>query len=530
VFPNRFSLAHWGAWRSAFDTAFELAELSKELNIVAVKFDFERWTQLNSVTGVPSYDDGAWQMFCQAHSHGGGAVPAKQRGQWLRQHKLTKAYDQWWQRRLNQIAQHMEKRMHAINPDLVLGMMPANFGISDQKRKRLYPPFAKHLATERVPAIMDVWRYNVRYRDNWPKQVKQLKALNENNIVVPWITPRNITPKQIYTHGHALAAQADGFSVWNMQMTSTSILGHNRHALAPGVSIEQYFDAYGKLNDRLKRGRAVDLANLPTLDTGSDEKDTASRAQRRQKQASRVKLNLQPPALAPAEPAAGREVEPKTFTLRQANRAFTYRQAGQPVQAQLKRRGGGGWIAYGVVGPEGETLLRSAMAPNEKQVSIEVPSQRTGTYAICVNSGGAGAPRYDLTIAGPAMGLDLRNKLYLYKPPHQPPMWVAGVSGAGQGTLRIATGKGQMLHVTLADQQKQEVRYQKPVNLALREALTGPVRIVEPEHINSYGLYAGDIFLTAKAEGIATLTDAPERALVPAGLAACFRQWDSAGY
>ena len=245
--PERFSQIHWQVWAHWFDGAFQLARVSRQLGIVAVKMDLERIHN----TGI-SYDDASWNRYVQQRQFN-VTIPASDRYAYLKRNDRINDYQHWFKDQLIPIAQRFEKQMHQINPDLVLGMMPAH-------DSWFYTPFIKHLATEKIPAIMDNWcMYSgTGYGEHVLTEQKWVKQLNPNNLFVPWFRVNNYRPKDFGIQAYHGASHTDGYSFWNIDMLRTDWPKRPAmYRLPLAYESAQYFEKLTWANEHLR----ADLAS-----------------------------------------------------------------------------------------------------------------------------------------------------------------------------------------------------------------------------------------------------------------------------
>lgn len=255
---NRFSLIHWPTWRKIFDNAFQLARASRELPIAGVQFDLE--TLHND--GI-SYDDAAWQKFVLLHSALNPATPPKGRLAALQAAKLDQAYADWFRAQLLEVARRMEREMHAENPSLVLGMMPAS-------ENPFYAPFVAALATDKAPAIMDNWcMYNASgYGPEVLKEQQRIKAANAHNLFVPWLRVNNYRPGDITVQGYHAIKNTDGYSSWSLGML---VPGKGpipmMYQLPADYKPADYWRAYQRANEQVRADLAPGITTASAFPT-----------------------------------------------------------------------------------------------------------------------------------------------------------------------------------------------------------------------------------------------------------------------
>lgn len=444
-----------------------------------------------------SYDDKAWSKFAGEHELAPD-TPAGSRVQVLEERDLRETYERFFRTSLEKVAQQFQQEMHAINPNLILGMMEAGGGW-------FYGAFIKHLATERVPAIMDHWgMYNGEgLTDSVLQEQKRIKAANPHNLFVPWFRPDSYHPSCIKVHAYHAAMKTDGYSNWHIGM-----LTEDTTVLPVGYNPGDYFNAFGIANEKvladLAAGRpAVSIPFRPAqpLVTKLDLKAAAA---------------LKIPSLKPVGDGLG---EPAWIPTRELQIFFTFAEAGEPIRMDVKHLAGAARprsLQYALICPAGKILRNEAVRPGgEHNFSVTAPV--TGTYALFVTGGAGGQAWYGIRIHNHmAFPGSRKNKArFFHHGPFMPlNLWLTRSDLEAPAYVYIQAARFQKIAAQVDDGKIVTADVQ-PVQIELppgRE--THRLRLWKPEQLPE-GYYTQAAFVWVEGAVKPYLSDGPQRRLIP---------------
>jgi len=415
-------------WLNLFERVFYMAERSLEVPIAAVKIDVEH---LQNYT--PCVCDECFGGFARRRLADEGLVvreapdvaPAERWG-WIEQHGGEQAYLVYLESRIDEAAVQYERRAHAINPDLRLGIMPI-------KDTLMHRPWIRHLATERAPAIMDSW---VMYGGmGWTEAAAEVqtfvKGLNPSNLFVPWFRPNTYRPEDMGAHAFVAAVMADGYNLWQLNMLHPEQPAANRPAYALPADYTDpmlYWRALGKANARVREWlaapreitwepiemlvAAVDVGGITIPDL------------------ARVTTDLPDPE-APLSPTS----------LRGVNTLYVYiADPTEPIRIDLRHAAGDARprpIGWALVAEPGAALAEGQVQPGKTaELSLQVPA--VGTYAFAVQATEGGGPWYSVRVHSHPYGIDASSEAYLFR--RNPPQYFHVPAGCERFSMRASTG------------------------------------------------------------------------------------------
>ncbi|MCK5805389.1 MAG: exo-alpha-sialidase [Lentisphaeria bacterium] len=501
VIETCYSLIQWAAWRQLMDRAFQLAEVSKRLPIAAVSVDLE------IILHTPvSYDDGAWNAFC-VDAGLPRKTPATERYALLEKEKKTQAYLDWWSERLADIAKRYEREMHAINPDLSLGIMPAGTG------NIITRPFVRYLGTPRAPAIIDSWSmYNGSgLTEGILEQQAQFKEENPNNLYVCWFRPDNYTPDDLRVQAYHAAMKLDGYNNWHIGM----FVNEDAPLRVPKqFTLKQYQDAYRDANLAALRDKPAGapptsipwckvtprVANLPMAEI----------------------LAMPVPNLIPAGDGTGKA---QRIVTRDQRRFYFWAEAGQSVQIEITQLAGARRptsLDYAVLDPDRNVLRHEQVSPGTTD-RFTVTAPRRGVCSLHVKGSVGGGPWYGVRIEAKHMAIPAFDK----KDPgrfffggggtRDTTMWCTRADAKEEAKITLSTGRGQAVEMLVGDADSATAQGDKaPATLALPAgAKPIQIRFREPPDM-AEGFYSQTVFFWLDGAVHPYVSDGAQRRLVPA--------------
>lgn len=396
---NRFyNILAPGLWHDLLKSARRIAELSKDIPIMAVKIDFEEMFLKGYIT---PFNDDVWHGFQKINNF--GEVAPQNRGSFLEKKGLIAAYETYIENCLAQEAKRFREEIQAINPSLHLGMMPAD-------NKALYNAFMRELGTEKNPAIIDIWNlYNGSgFTRDVTSSINHVKKMNASNMAVSWLRFNVCKPKNLAGHLYHSAMAGNGWNGWEMEMLSA-----DQSKLSPmfrlpkGEKADSYWKAFQEVNTAI----AADIA----------EKNT-------------VYEKIQLKALLPLLPelkienfsspvpvciGKGNRKIAKWFTVRTRQAFFFASTDGMPTQIEIKHLAGNkrpNGIAYAVLDKSGKVLRRESVMPGETaQFQIVLPE--LGTGKLIVEGGDGGMAWYAVRITSTHFSLPANKAYFFYRSP-----------------------------------------------------------------------------------------------------------------
>lgn len=421
---DTFSAVHWPIWRKWLNRAYQLARASTKMDIPVVKVDLEH---LQKNGQHPSYDDRAWNQFKKEHDLN-AKVSAEKRGHYVKTNGLRDEYRTWYRKQLAEVAKRFKREMHEINPDLVLGIMPA-------QPKLPYEPFQKYLATKDVPAIMDTWDLyeGQGYLNSVPANQKRIKTMNPHNRFVTWFTPTSYRPEDITVQAYHAAMRADGYSIWHLSMLTDRSPETGIRARPQGYTAEDYWNAFGKANRQVRS----DLAS---------GKETPDSIPYRKPKPPRRPLDLSNVDVPELQPAGDGTGSPGTFTLRNQHTFHLFVEKGEPIMMNVKHLAGEAKpspVQYVLLDKKKEEIHRG-VTPRGESGNIRVNAPRAGTYAVVI-SAGEHRGWFDVRFENEHVGLKIQSRklgdsVYLMQRGWtRRTFWLARTNPEGSGRVTLST-------------------------------------------------------------------------------------------
>lgn len=371
VVEDRYSLIHWEPWEIMVDGAFQLAEVSAELGIAAVRVDLER-----TVNRAASYDDRIWARFAEEHDVDPETDRTERRRE-LKAKDLAETYEEWFFDQYREIVHKFQDRMHAKNPNLVLGVMPARLN------DRFIGPWVEELGTEDLPAIMDNWDMyqGTGFSPTIVERRDRYLEANPNIRYVPWFAPNQFHPDQITCQAFHAAMKTDGYSFWVLSMMTP---GQSRaHLQLPhGYEAADYWAAFGEANRMIRE--AVESGEPRPEDIEYVEVERLAPA-----------IDLSKIEIPNLEPAGSGVGDAEWMRLRNYQVVYLWAESGDPIRFELRHRIRNRLIQYYLLDPEGNELHNEIILPDGRQ-DLTIPAPRTGVHAFVVSGGTEAGAIYDL--------------------------------------------------------------------------------------------------------------------------------------
>jgi hypothetical protein len=396
--PTQFCLFNESVWVDRlYSRVFHIAKISVDSPIDAVTMDLETIHNPH-----PCYCDSCWQKFIKSAQLGPqiGKLPASERYRWLKEHNLVEKYASFSEELLGEIIRKFEKKVHAINPRLKLGLMPLRDDLFTRS-------FIKNLGTKEAPVIVNSWiMYNgLGFTKEVEKEKSWVKSIAPNSIYIPWFRINNYYPKDLAIHAYYAAINTDGYNMWTLRMLTSPYfanrLGDKTYHLPLGTTQEEYWAALKMANEeiiaRLQKGE-----KYQTKLVLSPPKPVAPP----------IDMSLWKPAeqLIPlAELNELPEYSTPPTTYREIERFLVYiPEQGGKVEFILKHLAGSARpnsLSWLILNPRGIPIADGVVAPGSSE-TISKSVEEKGTYTVIVNGGIGGAAWYSVEILSPYYVVD----------------------------------------------------------------------------------------------------------------------------
>lgn len=493
--PDQYSLAHWKVWRRVFDNAFQLAKVSKELKIAAIKLDIET-IQSEEI----SYDDESWQKFIdenKLHNLLDKKTPAYMRYPQLKSLGLLPEYEEWFESQADIIAKRFEEEMHKINPALILGFMPAGSG-------RYALAFTKYLATARTAAIIDSWcMYNGEgFTREVLKEQERVKALNKNNLFIPWFRINNYRAEDITIQAYYAAMNTDGYSNWTMSMLNPRWENNSRpsvYKLPPNYTPEQYYKAYKKANEFI----------LKDVSAGNSRPTIPYRPVR----PLPAPLDLTQVKFLNIEPCGSGEGRAQWLTLREQQSIYIYAEKGEEIAAEIRHLAGKKrmiTLNLAILNSKGDIILQDEVLAGEHKRIITAAPQRGG-YILVITGGSDGQAWYAVKVHNRHMGLLADPQSYFFYT-HPFEIWVRRADINEPASITIWTKRKEIVAVNVDDSDSIIIKGDEKRQFMFPEGKDLiKIRISRPSKIPK-GSYVQDIFISVKSS-LPFIFDHPQRCI-----------------
>lgn len=484
---NAFSIIDYEVWNDCFRHAFAIAELSKELPIGALKFDIETISN----TGI-SYDDAAWKRFTATHPGFDPATPASGRVKALTERNAMELYRAWFIGEFDQVVRRLEKELHAINPKLSLGVMPATHGWVSEA-------FIRLLGTPEAPAVIDDWSmYNGEgFQDAVLARQKTIKNMNPNNLYIPWFRINSYTVDQLASNAYYAGAKCDGYSNWTMSMMQDRPDKPPLYCLPANGKSADYYAAYREANAAIREDIAAGTLSDPKRIAYEPVKSLVPPL-------NFDKVTFPKKALRP-KGNGSRQGTQQAFSVRNQTVTFIYAEAGTMIEVTLRHLAGAARpisLHYALLDRDRHELRNEAIQPGDSETfSVRAPA--TGLYALVASGGLDGQAWYSIDVKNPYWGFDASAGFYFFSVPFT--VWMNAKS------VHFSTRPREAFSY--------RVNGGAPVNISGQDAYEiplpgGTVKFsVEKPNPLLNGFYSQNVILTPKGGSSTLLFASPERML-----------------
>jgi len=485
---NTFCIIDYRVWQETFRHAFAIAELSKTQPVSALKFDIETISN----TGL-SYDDVSWQKFCRGNPGFDAAVKAADRAGYLAQKQAADRYRDWFTAQFELVVKQLEKEIHAINPGLSLGVMPATHGWVSLA-------FIRNLGTPQAPAVIDDWSmYNGEgFNANVMQRQKEIKELNPNNLYIPWFRINSYTTAELASNAYQAGCRTDGYSNWSMVMLDEPPHKIPLYQLPKGYTAAQYYAEYAKANAAIR----ADMAEK-TL-------DKAPRIAYVPVKSLVPPLNYKDlviPALTPQGNGSYANTQ-REFTVRNQTTTYIYANTGEKIKVKLRHLAGNARpisLQYALLDKDKNVLRNEAIQPGGSE-TFEVTAPATGVYALVVSGGLDGQAWYSICVESPYWAFDAAKGIYFFGVPFK--IYIDAPA------VRFDTRDREAFSYSINGGATVNISGKSGYDIALPGGLAG-LSVNKPQPALD-GFYSQDATITPKGAKNPYIYASPERLLIPA--------------
>ena len=210
------------------------AVVAAKLGLTGMLVDMEMYGADSTRYPGPCCADDCWQRFVEAHLEGvkPADVALADRPAWLEANNLLGDYKRWQELEVMAILRGIEQRVHAVNPDFLLGNL-LDF--------ESLPGLARGFGTPTMPALIFS---ETEYHGSLYRMAERIKRLPEQGfpaLYVPGLWPQPILPEQLQKLIPEVAQQSAGFWVWSCLAYDDNAPGDYGHA--KGHTAEEYWAA-----------------------------------------------------------------------------------------------------------------------------------------------------------------------------------------------------------------------------------------------------------------------------------------------
>lgn len=485
IVETAFNLSAPEVWKQLFKHAYQFVKLREKIPFATLKFDIE------TIAHAYSYDDATWGKFCAANPGFPEATEPSEREKLLKSRDELPRYQAFFEQEVEKAVKEFAGSLHAIDPTLILGYMPAHHGWMSKV-------FNRSLATEKTPAIVDGWdMYNGEgYTDRIAEHGKRIKDAHKNNRFVPWLRPNSYEPEDITISAYYGAANCDGYSLWSLAMLDENTNKRRGYDLPGGREAALYLEAFKSANEAI-------YADLKENTIG-----TPQRIAYRPVKALVSPLDYSKTTVPELLPAGTGEGPTPRLVLRDQQTIFIYAKAGEEIKVALSHIAGNARpiaLRYALFDRDKKVLREEAVSVGSRDV-FTVMAPHTGTYALAVAGGVGGQAWYGVEVFTPYFAVDARTKAYFFNPQT---IYVAG-KDAGNPEL-LLTMQPTESHI-------RAINDGAPVEI-VRSALNSialPDGIVKVAFSRSDVTWSQNFSLSFPKGKIPFIYGHPERRLVPA--------------
>ncbi|MGC9318483.1 MAG: hypothetical protein ACP5KN_10695 [Armatimonadota bacterium] len=446
-------------WREHLLPAMlERAELAAdpELQVDGLWIDFELYSTRTGQRYYTNacYCDHCFGEFCRARGIQMPDLDYAERRPWLEEQGYAQQYQPFLGARVEELAQQVRERVHAVDPDLLLGFYPTPHNWSLEAVARAF-------STDRLPIIL--WATDTyggggpdRVPDDWREHHEQMGV---NARYCAGMLLRRYSAKNLAAYIYHTSAKCDGywlFTAYTLWTPAEERSGD--YYLAAGTAGE-YWQAIERGNEELDR-LAADSEHETDLQIGIEPiiyHPLAKPEMRR-----RVE-RLLPPEV------TGEAVEYRTVWLRGPNLMLVACQAGRPVEIVLR---------FGQIGEGSDritweaTTRDGALTASEKgdageDVTVRFTPEADGLHYLLAS---AGTSRYAPVRSNAPLGLYATRlhimsgaeRLHFRVPEGLAEFTVLGEGSSGHETVRVEVydPTGQMVATGQSDAEDTEAPVQ----------------------------------------------------------------------
>ena len=208
------------------------AELTAKLGLTGMVIDMEMYGGDSTRYPGPCCCEDCWRRFVEAHLE--GVSPADvlmaDRPAWLEANDLLADYKRWQELEVMAILRGIEQRVHAVNPNFLLGNL-LDF--------EPLPGLARGFGTPTLPALICS---EIEYWGNLGGMDRKLARMREQGypaLYVPGLWPQPVLPEQLEKLIPQAAMPSAGFWVWSCLAYDDKAAGDYGHA--KGHTAEEYW-------------------------------------------------------------------------------------------------------------------------------------------------------------------------------------------------------------------------------------------------------------------------------------------------
>ena len=237
------------------------AVIAAEAKLTGLVVDMEMYGADATCYPGPCYCDSCWGKFVDEFIGGEFAKKTEptKRAAWVSNNGLWEEYGQWQEVEVTSILQAIRKRVHAVNPDFILG------NLLDPES---LPGITRGFGTASMPHLIFS---ELEYHGNVtgvPARLTQLKDQGYPAMYVPGLWVQPVTPPQITGLISEAAPPSAGYWIWPAIAFTPNPTGDFAHA--KGYTDDDYWNAFRSANDvltKIIKSRAKTVMAEPKVPT-----------------------------------------------------------------------------------------------------------------------------------------------------------------------------------------------------------------------------------------------------------------------
>jgi hypothetical protein len=235
--PCPLSLQYWDK------VVGERAVAAARLGLAGLVVDMEMYGGDSTRYSGPCYADDCWKRFITEYTDGikPEDIALADRPAWIAKNRLGKDYSRWQELEVSAILSGIEKRVHAVNKDFILGYMLDIEPLAG---------LARGFGTPTMPCIV---LSELEYGGNIsgvPRRVDMLKELGYPAMFVPGFWTR-FPPSQYADLIAQVCPPAAGYWIWGSGAFMDWGIPGGEYGHAENYSNEDYWKAFRRSNDIL---------------------------------------------------------------------------------------------------------------------------------------------------------------------------------------------------------------------------------------------------------------------------------------